>query len=37
MEWRVTIELNGADGAKQTHEVAEVAAPIPIRHSIRWA
>jgi len=22
MEWRVTIELNGADGAKQTHEVA---------------
>ena len=22
MEWRVTIELNGADGTKQTHEVA---------------
>src|SRR5690348_15840634 len=22
MEWRVTIELSGADGAKQTHEVA---------------
>ena len=22
MEWRVTIELNGADGAKRTHEVA---------------
>ena len=22
MEWRVTIELNGADGRKQTHEVA---------------
>ncbi len=22
MEWRVTIELSGADGTKQTHEVA---------------
>ena len=22
MEWRVTIELNSADGTKQTHEVA---------------
>jgi hypothetical protein len=22
MEWRVTIELNGADGTKQNHEVA---------------
>jgi hypothetical protein len=26
MEWRVTIELSGADGTKQTHEVARGGA-----------
>jgi hypothetical protein len=35
MEWRVTIELSGADGTK-THEVL-AAALIPIRRSVRSA
>ena len=33
MEWRVTIELSGADGTKQTHEVARgggTAPPSPL-------
>jgi len=32
MEWRVTIELSGADGTKQTHEVARVGGSDP--HSL---
>ena len=32
MEWRVTIELGGADGTKQTHEVARGGGSDP--HSI---
>ena len=30
MEWRVTIELNGADGTKQTHEVARGGGTAPL-------
>jgi hypothetical protein len=29
MEWRVTIELSGADGTKQTHEVARGGCTAP--------
>ena len=29
MEWRVTIELSGADGTKQTHEVARGGSADP--------
>ena len=32
MEWRVTIELGGADGTKQTHEVARGGGSDP--HSV---
>ena len=30
MEWRVKIELNDADGTKQTTKLPEEAAPTPI-------
>ena len=30
MEWRVTIELSGADGTKQTHEVARGGGADPL-------
>jgi len=37
MEWRVTIELSGADGTTQIHDVARGGGADPIRHLIRSA